>query len=66
MSLFVEKQQPVAVNGIERCENIIKALYDKRLYRGVKLRNNFRALLISDPTTDKSAASLAVGVGKSS
>lgn len=50
-------------NDIERFENIRKSQQDKRLYRGLKLSNGLRVLLISDPTTDKSAASLAVYVG---
>ncbi|XP_065207037.1 insulin-degrading enzyme [Planococcus citri] len=47
----------------KRYENIKKSIQDKRLYRGLTLNNGLRALLISDPTTDKSAASLTVNVG---
>ncbi|VDM31825.1 unnamed protein product [Toxocara canis] len=32
-------------------------------YRGLLLTNGLRVLLISDPTTDKSGAAIAVGVG---
>lgn len=44
--------------------SIEKPLLDNRSYRFVKLNgNNLHALLIHDPTTDKSAASLDVNVG---
>lgn len=33
-------------------------------YRGLELTNGLRVLLISDPKTDKSAASLDVNVGR--
>ncbi|GAA5862935.1 hypothetical protein JCM3774_006692 [Rhodotorula dairenensis] len=36
---------------------------DTRQYRLIKLQNNLRALLISDPATDKAAAALGVQVG---
>ncbi|KAL3755294.1 hypothetical protein ACJRO7_002358, partial [Eucalyptus globulus] len=42
---------------------IIKARNDKREYRRVVLENSLEALLISDPDTDKCAASMDVGVG---
>jgi hypothetical protein len=47
-----------------RHENIIKSAEDKRLYRGLELHNGMRVLLVSDPTTDKSAASMDVNVGQ--
>ena len=47
-----------------RHENIIKSAEDKRLYRGLELHNGLRVLLVSDPTTDKSAASMDVNVGQ--
>lgn len=47
-----------------RVDNIIKSAEDKRLYRGVQLDNDMKILLISDSTTDKSAAALDVNVGK--
>ncbi|KAK7590251.1 hypothetical protein V9T40_001864 [Parthenolecanium corni] len=49
--------------GIKRFEDIEKGKNDQRLYRGIELSNGLRALLVSDPTTDKSAASLTVNVG---
>lgn len=48
-----------------RFNNIKKSPNDKRDYRGLILPNKMKVLLISDPTTDKSAASLDVNVGKS-
>ena len=43
--------------------NIIKPATDQRSYKYVKLPNEMRCLLISDPEADKSAASLDVRVG---
>ncbi|XP_014495754.1 insulin-degrading enzyme-like 1, peroxisomal [Vigna radiata var. radiata] len=42
---------------------IFKARIDKRDYRRVVLSNSLQVLLISDPVTDKCAASMNVGVG---
>ena len=46
-----------------RWENITKSAEDKRLYRGLELNNGLRVILVSDPTTDQSAASLSVNIG---
>lgn len=43
--------------------NIFKPQPDNRLYRGIELQNGIKCLLISDPTTDKSAASVDVHIG---
>ncbi|XP_055592583.1 insulin-degrading enzyme [Uranotaenia lowii] len=48
---------------IIRLDNISKSQQDVRNYRGLKLANGLKVLLISDPTTDKSAAALSVEVG---
>lgn len=48
--------------GIEDVE-IVKPRTDKREYRRIVLRNSLQVLLISDPDTDKCAASMNVGVG---
>lgn len=48
---------------LRRVENIIKSQEDKRLYRGLELANHMKVLLVSDPTTDKSAAALDVNIG---
>jgi insulysin len=42
---------------------IVKSDNDKRLYKFVELHNKLRVLLVSDPNTDKAAASLDVYVG---
>ncbi|XP_012466864.1 insulin-degrading enzyme-like 1, peroxisomal isoform X2 [Gossypium raimondii] len=42
---------------------ILKPRIDKREYRRIVLRNSLQVLLISDPDTDKCAASMNVGVG---
>lgn len=44
-------------------DNIIKSERDKRQYRGVELINGLKVLLVSDPTTDISAASMDVHIG---
>ncbi|KAJ7976778.1 insulin-degrading enzyme-like 1, peroxisomal [Quillaja saponaria] len=48
--------------GKEEVE-IVKARIDKRQYRRIVLRNSLEVLLISDPDTDKCAASMNVAVG---
>ncbi|KAK0074312.1 hypothetical protein PV326_012560, partial [Microctonus aethiopoides] len=47
----------------ERYDSIKKSPNDERFYRGLILNNEMKVLLISDPTTDKSAASLNVQIG---
>jgi len=49
---------------ILRTNVVRKSVKDLRDYRALKLKNGLKVLLISDPDTDKSAASLAVAVGK--
>lgn len=44
-------------------DNIVKSESDKNQYRGLELKNGMKALLISDPSTDKAAAALNVQVG---
>lgn len=43
--------------------DVILSPEDKRVYRGLEFTNGLRALLISDPTTDKSSAALDVQIG---
>ncbi|XP_003737238.1 insulin-degrading enzyme [Galendromus occidentalis] len=43
--------------------DVVKSESDQMLYRGLTLKNGLRVLLVSDSTTDKSAAALAVQVG---
>lgn len=44
-------------------ENIIKSPTDNREYRGLILQNEMKVLLVSDPATEKAAASLGINVG---
>lgn len=44
-------------------ENITKSQQDAKIYRGIVLENGIKVLLISDPTTSKSASCLTVEVG---
>nr|XP_043901577.1 insulin-degrading enzyme isoform X4 [Solea senegalensis] len=43
--------------------DIIRSPEDKRVYRGLEFTNGLKAMLISDPTTDKSSAALDVHIG---
>ncbi|XP_014863501.1 PREDICTED: insulin-degrading enzyme isoform X2 [Poecilia mexicana] len=43
--------------------DIIRSPEDRRDYRGLEFRNGLKAMLISDPTTDKSSAALDVHIG---
>ncbi|KYQ54449.1 Insulin-degrading enzyme, partial [Trachymyrmex zeteki] len=47
----------------KRYDDIIKSQNDDRLYRGLVLANKMKVLLISDPTTGKSAAAMDINVG---
>lgn len=49
---------------IKYVTDIHKSQEDKRSYKALELKNHLRVLLVSDPDTDKSAASLRVSVGK--
>lgn len=49
--------------NIVRINNIGKSQQDNRDYRGLKLTNGLKVLIVSDPVTDKSAAALTVDVG---
>lgn len=48
---------------INRIDDIVKSDEDKRNYRGIELNNKMKILLVSDPTTDKSAAAMDVKIG---
>jgi secreted Zn-dependent insulinase-like peptidase len=45
---------------------IVKSPADHRSYAGIELENGLKALIISDPETDKAAASLDVHIGNGS
>lgn len=42
---------------------VVKSPHDVRDYRALQLPNGMKVLLISDPTTDKAAAAVDVGIG---
>jgi len=44
-------------------DNVEKSQEDRRSYKGLELNNGIKVLLISDPSTDKSAAALDVHIG---
>ena len=44
--------------------SIVKSPSDSREYRGMLLANKMKVLLISEPITDMSAASMTVATGK--
>ena len=48
---------------VQRFDNIVTSSQDKRHYRGLLLDNHLKCLLISDPLTDRSAASVDVHAG---
>ena len=53
------------MKGVKCCVNdVIKSAECKWLYCCLELQNNMKFLLISDSSTDKSAASLVIKVGK--
>lgn len=57
---------PIATAGaakLLRFDNLHKSQQDNRDYRGLQLPNGLKAVLVSDPATDKAAAALTVGVG---
>ena len=51
------------VNSLRTFDNITKSTNDQRFYRGIVLENGLKCLLINDPTTDRSAASMTVCTG---
>ncbi|MGM0526294.1 MAG: insulinase family protein [Pseudomonadota bacterium] len=60
-----EDSTTTAANSTEptQAESVIKSPNDERSYRTVTLPNQLEVMLVSDPETEKSAASLSVGVG---
>ncbi len=54
---------PPFIPASPAADNVHKPLSDLRSYRFIRLPNGLRALLISDPRTEKAAAALTVGVG---
>lgn len=50
---------------LKRVDSVVKSAGDNRSYRGLELSNHMKVLLVSDPTTDKSAAAMDVDIGGS-
>ncbi len=48
---------------LQTFNDIVKSEKDTRQYRGLLLDNQMKCLLVSDPTTDRSAASVDCHVG---
>ncbi|XP_056616513.1 insulin-degrading enzyme isoform X2 [Triplophysa dalaica] len=61
VSTLSVKMSDTAVKRV--VSNIIRSPEDKREYRGLEFINGLKAVLISDPTTDKSSAALDVHIG---
>jgi protease-3 len=55
--------QTTASNTLAPLNKLAVSPNDQRGYRTLKLENNIEVILVSDPTTEKSAAALNVGVG---
>ncbi|TQV84909.1 insulinase family protein [Aliikangiella coralliicola] len=53
----------VAAKTKDSSQTVVVSPNDKRDYATINLENGITALLVSDPTVDKSAAALSVGVG---
>lgn len=53
----------ISSNVVQQFNDIVKSPEDKREYRGLLLDNGLKIILISDPTTDESAAAMNVNVG---
>jgi len=56
-------QSPTQSSASRLMPNITKSTLDLREYRGLELANKMKVLLISDPSTDISAAGLSVAAG---
>jgi hypothetical protein len=61
-TLVIDKM-PNATKIVRVHEAIKKSSNDSRTYRGLELDNGMKCLLISDPKTDRSAASVDVHIG---
>ena len=45
------------------CDDITRSEGDDRSYRGLVLQNDMKILAVSDPSTEKAAASMDVHIG---
>ncbi|XP_051946151.1 insulin-degrading enzyme-like isoform X2 [Xyrauchen texanus] len=59
-TLSVRMSDPAVMRVVS---TIIRSPEDKREYQGLEFTNGLKAVLISDPTTDKSSAALDVHIG---
>ena len=62
-SINTEKMKTTDLSGFTELEKVITSSFDKREYFLGKLDNDMPVLLISDKDTEKSAASITMGVG---
>lgn len=62
-SKVATSQESLSKMVLRRYDNIVKSAEDKRDYRCLELANHMKVILVSDPTTDKSAAAMDVNVG---
>ncbi|KAL0714663.1 hypothetical protein Bca4012_021642 [Brassica carinata] len=63
MAVGNENMEVAAAVPMDKGGEIVKPRTDKREYRRIVLKNSLQVLLISDPETDKCAASMNVSVG---
>ncbi len=56
----------ISLSPLTQASDIIKSPNDQRQYATFTLENQLQVLIISDPTTDKAAASLDIDVGSAS
>ena len=61
---FLRSVPKTLSEGTERFENIVKPRQDTRLYRGLKLKNDMKVLLISDPNAEDALVSLTLNSGE--
>lgn len=57
---------PGSTDGISRIDEIGKSPNDRREYRALVLDNGLKVILVSDPETDKAAASMDINAGSNS
>uniref|UniRef100_A0A673HXW9 Insulin-degrading enzyme-like n=1 Tax=Sinocyclocheilus rhinocerous TaxID=307959 RepID=A0A673HXW9_9TELE len=70
-TVFIRTIRPISTLSIRMSDPAVKRVVsdinrspeDKREYRGLEFTNGLKAVLISDPTTDKSSAALDVHIG---